>query len=300
MIPNEGSSAEASRNPSEGVCGTPVASCRIKITTKAAASPMKLQGSASRTAATNASSPTHRIAGTARFSNDRKTLEAADDGFDATDDLDIARVDWRHRLILRLEPHPPCLTIEAFHRRFAVEHRDHDLAIFGAALRADQNQIPVENGGIHHRLSLNPKHDPVRSPRHESGPEEKLAFDIFLGRDRDAGRNATEHWKDNRFFSGRKISRAQRAGLGRIARDQAVTLERLQVGVNRRGRGETHALSDLADGGRVAVIGGKVADDLQNSPLPLRGRLLQALLTHRTSQSARRMPTVWHPRPVQP
>ena len=106
--------------------------------------------------------------------------------------------------------------------------------------------------------------------------EEKLAFDILLGRDRHAGRNPTEHWKDDRLVSGRKISGAQRAGLGRIARDQAAPLERLQVGVDRRGRGETHALSDLADGGRVAVLGGKVADDLQNAPLPLRRRLLDS------------------------
>jgi hypothetical protein len=81
--------------------------------------------------------------GTARVSNARKALEAADDGFDATDDLDIARVDWRHRLILRLEPHSPCLPVEAFHRRFALEHCDDDLAVLGGALRANQNEIAV-------------------------------------------------------------------------------------------------------------------------------------------------------------
>jgi hypothetical protein len=51
---------------------------------------------------TNGSSPSRRIIGTARRSKARKSLEAADHGFDATDDLDIARVDWRHRAILRL------------------------------------------------------------------------------------------------------------------------------------------------------------------------------------------------------
>src|SRR5579862_3431460 len=161
MTPKAGSSADASRSPSGCPRPDPACNCTPSTTRNAAARPMKLHGSASRTAITKGSSPRRRMIGTARPSKARKALEAADDGFDATDDLDIARVDWRHRLILRLKPHPPGLPIEAFHRRFAIEHRDHDLAVFGAALRADQDQIPVEDGGIDHRVALNPKHEAV-------------------------------------------------------------------------------------------------------------------------------------------
>ena len=57
MTPNAGSSADASRSPSDGELGAPAASCTPKIAAKAPARAMKLQGSASRTAATNASSP---------------------------------------------------------------------------------------------------------------------------------------------------------------------------------------------------------------------------------------------------
>src|ERR1700729_1773336 len=97
ITPKAGSSAAARRSASGVPGGAPARNCTARSATNAAARPMKLQGSASRTATTKGSSPRRRMTGTARASNARKALEAADDGFDAADDLDIARVDWRHR-----------------------------------------------------------------------------------------------------------------------------------------------------------------------------------------------------------
>src|SRR5579863_2426621 len=154
MTPNAGSRADATLKPKLCPRKVPAASSWIKIPRKATAKPMKLQGSASRKDATNGSSPSRRMTGTARSSKARKSLEAADDGLDATDDLDIARVDWRHRAILRLEPDAAGLAVEAFHRRLAVDHRDDDLAVLRGALRPNEDQIPIHDRSLDHRIAL--------------------------------------------------------------------------------------------------------------------------------------------------
>ena len=85
--------------------------------------------------------------------------------------------------------------------------------------------------------------------------------------------------------------RAQRARLGRIARDQAAALERLQVGVD-RGRGrEADALADLPYRGRVAVLGGKVPDDRPGSGAAVPSPAFHRLFGHcfLPAKNARRM-----------
>src|SRR5580658_2972590 len=167
MTPNAGNNADATRKPSVSPRKVPPSSSAIKIPRKATARPMKLQGNASRNDAINGNSPRRRITGTARRSKAAKSLEAADDGFDATDDLDIARVDWRHCAILRLQTDTPRLTVEALDRGLAVEHCDDDFAIFGASLGTNDDQIAIENRSLHHRIALHAQHERVGDPRHE-------------------------------------------------------------------------------------------------------------------------------------
>src|ERR1700677_428315 len=145
ITPNAGNSADATRKPSVSPGKVLPASSVIKIPRKAAARPMKLHGNASRNDAINGNSPRRRITGTARHSKAAKSLEAADDRFDATDDLDIARVDWRHCAILRLQADAPDLTIEPLDGGLAVEHRDDDFTIFSASLGTNDDEITVEN-----------------------------------------------------------------------------------------------------------------------------------------------------------
>src|SRR5579871_3750502 len=174
------------------------------MATKAAASPMKLHGSASRTAATKGSSPRRRMTGTARASKARKALEPADDGLDATDDLDIARVDWRHRAILRLEPDAAGLAVEAFHRRLAVDHRDDDLAVLRGALRPNEDEIPVHDRSFDHRIALYAQHERIRRARHELRRKREFAFDILLRGNRNAGGNPAEDRHDDDLRRGRR------------------------------------------------------------------------------------------------
>src|SRR5580698_366741 len=151
ITPNAGRSAPATRSPSVCPASVPEASWTSTTTTNAPASPAKLHGRASRSATTNGNSPSRRMTGTARCSNAIKSLEAADDRFDPADDLDIARVDWRHRTILRLQTYAIGFAVEALDGCFAIEHRDDDFAIVRRGLRPNQDKVAVENGGVDHR-----------------------------------------------------------------------------------------------------------------------------------------------------
>src|ERR1700722_9382845 len=160
---------------------------------------MKLHGNASRNDAINGNSPRRRITGTARLSKAAKRLEAADDGFDATDDLDIARVDWRHCAILRLQADAPYLAIEALDRGLAIEHCDHNFAVLGASLGTNEDEIAVENRSLHHRIALDPQHERIGDARHEAGREQKLAFYVLLRSDGHPGGNASQNGHDDRI-----------------------------------------------------------------------------------------------------
>ena len=77
MMPKAGSSAPATRNPSEAETNGPGTRTKNSSTTNAATRPPKLHGSASRVAARNGSSENRAMRA--------KRLEAADDGFDAAE-----------------------------------------------------------------------------------------------------------------------------------------------------------------------------------------------------------------------
>jgi hypothetical protein len=58
------------------------------------------------------------------------------------------------------------------------------------------------------------------------------------------------------------------ARLGRVAADEALALERLELGVDAGGRGQADRVADLTDRRGVASVGDRVADHLQDASLP--------------------------------
>src|SRR6185437_3681017 len=108
MTPNPGKNAAVRRSANGTPASAPEIERVVNTATKPAARPAKLHGSASRTAATNGSSPSACIRGAIRASKNSR-LKAANDGLHPSDDLDIARVDWRHVAILRLQPNAAVL-----------------------------------------------------------------------------------------------------------------------------------------------------------------------------------------------
>src|SRR5579885_2125678 len=262
MTPNDGNSASAILCKILANTGSRPGTSPMNAS-KPATRPAMLHGSASRTATSAAASP-----------NLRSALEFSDHSLHAAEDRDIARVDWRHRTILRLQPNAAVFLIKAFDRRFALDHRDHDLPVVGRFLRPYDDQIAVEDRGIDHRVALHAQHEAVRSACERRGQHE-FALDVLLRGDGNAGRDLADHGHDDGLgLRGNRTDFAsQGPRLGRIAADEAVFLERLEVGVDRRGGRQPHALADLADRRRVAPLGGELANHLEYAALPLRGLL---------------------------
>ena len=98
--------------------------------------------------------------------------------------------------------------------------------------------------------------------RGEAGGEQKLAFDVLLRRDGHAGGDASKNGHDHRIVPLERGARAHRAGLRRVARDQASALQSLEMRVDGRGGRKADALADLTHRGRVAPLGGKGAYDV--------------------------------------
>src|SRR5579872_6455541 len=291
MTPNAGryACARRSANACPGVAG--------KSATIATMSALNDNGSASRTARRYGRFAKRRTCGTTRRSNHVAIgfLESADDGFNAADDLDIARVDWRHAAILRLQPNATRLAIEALHGRFALDHRHHDLAVACGTLRPHEDEIAVENRRVDHRISLNAQHERIRDAWDERARQHELAFQILLRGDRHAGGHTAENRHHDRFrYSGGARRGAQGARLGRITLDQPPTLKRLEMRVDGRGGRESDPLADLTYRGRVPALDGEGANHVQDVSLPL----ARWLIGHPFNLPHLGMPSVWHSRCV--
>ena len=84
------------------------------------------------------------------------------------------------------------------HRRLAVDHGCHELAIAGLVLRADDNVVPVEDARIDHRLAAHLKHEQIAVSGHGRGQTEDVLH-VLLGRDGGTGSDASNE-RNRRAF----------------------------------------------------------------------------------------------------
>src|SRR5579884_3647762 len=295
---------DASANASAIVAGTARASAIHPWNGRAASSAMS--ASSATTKATGSDSCRARTAGasekrcaagaTARSSRATRpsppgmtrTSEPADDRLDAPDDRDIVGVDWRHRGVLRLQADPPALAVEALDGRLAVDHCDHDLAVVGARRRLDQDEVPVEDRGVDHRVALDPEHE-AAAPRRPRRRQDELVLEVLGRRDRNAGGDPPDDRQRHGVDRGGLVvaaGRDQRTRLRRIAPQEAVALERLEVRLHRGRRRKPDPLADLPHRRRVPALAREAPDHLEDALLLLgRGSLRHRSLLARMPPS---------------
>src|SRR6202011_2009727 len=102
-------------------------------------------------------------------------LKLSNDGFDSDDDWENGGGEWRHGGVVRLEPDPRTLDVEAFDGRLAVDHRDDDLTVVGRRPRLDDDQVAVEDRPVDHRVAFDPQHE-AAGPRHPRCRQDELVF----------------------------------------------------------------------------------------------------------------------------
>src|SRR5439155_8521771 len=95
----------------------------------------------------------------------------------------------------------------------------------------------------------------------------EVILDMFAREGGLAGRDAAEHGHD-RCLDPRIRGERHRAWLRRIVLQQSGAFEVGELGVDRRRRGQTHGLPDLANGGWIAALAHGLGDEVHDPLLP--------------------------------
>ena len=132
--------------------------------------------------------------------------------------------------------------------------------------------------GFLHRVAADAQQVVAFVPTRELG-HRNVVLDVLLGEDRLAGGDRAEERQplgaDDPADAvdrvpHRPVEQLDRAGLGRVAAQQPDLLEVGEMGMHRGRRGEADSFADVAHGGRIAVLGGVLADEVEDLLLALR------------------------------
>ena len=173
-----------------------------------------------------------------------------------------------HRFVRRLQPNPPvALAIKLLDRGGrAVDESNHHLPVVGGVLLVDDDEIPVADLLVDHRVSANPQDEVVSTSPHQIlGNSDRLGGLDRL--DRHAGGNCAE--ERERGGPGEHIRRHEldTATLVVGALDVAFALEVGEMLMNRRERVIVKLRRDLLEARRVPVLFGIGLEVSENFPL---------------------------------
>src|SRR5215217_1312129 len=203
-----------------------------------------------------------------------RLAEAAEDGDDLPQDLGVVAVDGVEGGVVREELDVPAAAEEVLDRGLGLlvgdEGGDH-VAVVGRVLTADDHVVAVFQPYGDHRLSADLEHEELTLADQLTREGQQL-LDHVLGQGTGTGGDRGAHQGhvggQRPRHGGHRLLEVDLdgAGLGRVAADEALALERLELGVDAGRRGQ-------ADG---------LADHLQDATLP-GGELLR----HRCTPSRR-------------
>ncbi len=179
----------------------------------------------------------------------------------------------------RILRHQPDVTVTqpvGLHGRLAVEHGGDDLTRIRGRLLPDHHPVAVADRRVEHRVTLDLEHEDLALADQLARQREDVLHRL-LGEDRATGGDATEHRDVGRRGAlGAAqlvvdvVRRADVDGPGpvRIAPEEALLLQFLElVGDARRGN-QPDRLADLAHARRVAVALDPGADEVEDASLP--------------------------------
>ena len=186
---------------------------------------------------------------------------------------------------MRQQPHVPVAALVGLHRRLAVDHRRDDLAVLGVRLLADDHPVAVADGGLHHRVTGHLQHEQV-ALAHEFAGEGEHVLQRLLGQDRTTGGDPADqgHVRGCRHrglvAAAGQLCRGGVDGVAGqpdvegarpvgVAAQPPLLLQHRELVGHRRGGGQPHRFTDLADRRGIAAALDGVADDLQHAALPL-------------------------------
>ena len=126
--------------------------------------------------------------------------------------------------------------------------------LFGGRPAAGDDEIAVEDAGLDHRVAADPQHEQL-AVAGEVGGEGQELLDVLLGEDVGAGGDVADQ-RDvahrSALVGGARcwvVPHLDGTRLGGVSSQVAEPLERVQVAVDRRRRGETDGVADLPDRG---------------------------------------------------
>lgn len=158
---------------------------------------------------------------------------------------------------------------EPLDRSVVLDEGHDDLSIRGRLTGPDENQIAVQDVGVAHAVAFDPQQKGVI--RNPLGRQVEDVFDVLLGQDRSAGRDAAQQRHPATGWYRTCMHRArsrQRTGTTRLALEAALLLERFEV-IMDCGRRKTELRADLANGGRKAGSVPVAIDELEDLALPM-------------------------------
>src|ERR1019366_3364994 len=195
----------------------------------------------------------------------------------ASEHLDLFAANRLHRLVLRLQPHVVRFTEEALDGGLLAEERHDHVAVGRRVLRMHDHVVAFEDARVLHRVAANPQQVfPVLAAR-DLGHRHVL-LDVLLRQHRLTGGHRAEQREAFRAHDAadavhraphRPVQQLDGPGLRGVAPQKADLLQVGQMRVHgRRGR-QAHRLADVAHRGRVAVLGGVLADEVEDLLLAL-------------------------------
>ncbi|BCJ57789.1 hypothetical protein Jiend_12110 [Micromonospora endophytica] len=202
--------------------------------------------------------------------------DAAQHGDDPTHDGGVVAGNRIEGRVLRHQPDMAVPPAVGLHGRLAVEHGGDDLAGVRGRLLPDHHPVAVADRRVEHRVALDLEHEDLALADQLPG-QRKDVLHRLLGEDRPTGGDPTEH---------RHVRRGGSLGAGqlvvdvagradvhgpwtvRVAPQEALLLQLLELVGDAGRRDQPHRLTDLADARRVTVPLHPGADEVEDAPLP--------------------------------
>ena len=201
--------------------------------------------------------------------------EAAQHRGDDAEDGGLGAVDGLVGLVVRHQPHLAVLALEGLDGGLVTDQGGDDLAVAGGLLLADHHVVAVADRGVDHRVAGDLEQEEL-TVADELLRQREDRLDALLGQDRPAGGDPAHDrhvgglrhrvadvglvdralvGRGDRLAPGHQLGQEHLEGTGpvRVALEEALLLEDLQLVGDAGGAGQAHGLTDLAHARRVAA-----------------------------------------------
>ena len=139
-----------------------------------------------------------------------------------------------HGIVLGLQTDIAVLLVEGLDGRLILDQSDYDLTVSCSITGVDKQKISVEDTDVDHGISAHPKGKAVTGGDDLRGDRE-VVLNVLLCQDRLSGSYVSDDRKRSHFRPDHLetvVADLDRAGLGRVSSNIAVSLERVQMRVH--------------------------------------------------------------------